>query len=240
MTRYSYAIAVAATLATAAQADIIIDAFDVPAAGQGVGPLAWSGPTSGNNLATGLPTTSVIGGSRDIAMALVPPPVPGSGSSSANATFTTGLLSIANSSQIDSMVTLSYNANGAGLAADLTDGGQAAGLEIGVGFADRATGIVMDVFAYSGANYTGSVASVTGVPVSNGLIQAPFVSFSNAGLLSNVGSLQVVFRALSNNGGWDLDVDYIQVPETSTYAAGAALAGLAGWQVWRRRRAAQA
>lgn len=222
-------LSVLSVLATPAMGDILIDHFQAPPGGVTLTDAAGGGAAS-----TSTANAGILGGWRSTT-------IQATGTLSATVDINTpgleDLLAISNKALTSSTTTLVYDANGAGLGdLDLTALGLTT-FNFGLVFADADITLAVDL--YDGA----TVASVT-IPVSE--IPADYnINFSDFTVVGGgdpFSSLDKIVITVSVPTAGDIVIHSFGfdgvVPETSTIVPVLGLLGIAGAQLYRRRRAA--
>lgn len=220
-----------AGVAGSAQASLVIDSFSTDAFTLAQSTLN----TAVNKHQTGIPTTQVIGGSRDTTLTVLA----GNGSRQAivEVDNTDSTINISNATGVRSTTVLLYNNNNA-----------ANGLG-GINLTSFGTGIAFDLVAVdltvsitielTGVNAT---SSLTKSNLTEGTTRFLFNDFSAPAVAGSVNVIKVTFNAPLNADltGSFLRVEGAAVPEPSTVAALASGAIFMGGVALRRRRSAKA
>jgi hypothetical protein len=212
--------------AGAVQALPIIDEFDAPVGGQS---LSLANPTAGDSVSdskTGL--AGVAGGSRDLTLTVQDVFAGGSQvTAEINLATSPGNFQLLNSIRVDSLVTIGWDADGAGLNLDLSAFTSLAleGVEN-----DLSTTYKLIVATSGGGSSELTLPATAGF---TGSLDFAFASFVGTANLADVDSIVL---EIDGARGADVIIDrLVAVPEPTTAAAlGLGLAGLA-WMGGRRR-----
>lgn len=228
-----------AVAGVAANAGVIIDDFEVPAAGPKI--EASGGGSNAVTQASG----TILGGSRDLFIQATGPSGLVAGVQVAG-----GILSVSNDSLISSQTIVRWDGTASGVGdsvdvdgllgvtipgvgADLTDG--AIGIQLNVIDADKPFSITLDVWSDVANNGVYVLQSLTKNLVAGVNYGATFLFTDLVGAnFADVGAIQFT---INSTASFDLSVDLVQaVPEPGSLAlAGLALAGLG---MARRRKVA--
>ncbi len=222
--------------ANAAATTIIIDDFDVPNGGQTISQDGIGTNSSLYNL--GGP--ELLGGSRFMSLAVTED----SGSiaiGSSNGSVVDKLV-YENGSGVYSILQLSYNADGVGLAQDWS---ALARMAFMVDSADQNGTLIVELFQnaqYNGIAFASHTTAIPPINTHNTPFLLPFSSFATSGgfSFSNIGSIRI---SIEGPEAYDMVVHSIiatnDVPEASTVVplAGMAVVGFGTWFVRRKASA---
>lgn len=220
---------------SAMAATVIVDDFFGPAGGQTISQDGIG--TTSSFYSNGDPT--LLGGSRFMSLAVTAD----AGSiaiGSANGSVLDKLV-YENGSGVYSILQLSYNANGVGLAQDWS---ALTAMTFKVDSADQNGTAIIELFEginYSGLSYATHTTAIPPISTLNSTFVVPFAAFAASGgfNFSDIGSIRI---SLEGPEGYDMVLHTIavtnDVPEASTVVpmVGFAIAGFGTW--FARRRAA--
>jgi hypothetical protein len=225
---FASALGFGAALTSPASALTILDDFDAPAGGQAVTLTNPAVNVPQTNSVSGL--AGVVGGSRDLTLEAQAVFAGGSqAQAEINLATSPGNFQLANSIRIDSVVTITYDANGAGLDTDLTAEPilRLVGVEN-----DLATTYTITLTTNGGGTSTLSIAQAAGF---TGDIDFDLASFTGTADFADIDSI-----ALEVDGVRAADViidQLVTIPEPGTAAT--LFLGLSGL-AWLGRRRPQA
>lgn len=229
MKRHLAAIALLALTAGRAEADLVIDDFGV-----GLQNVSTASGTA-SDAANGLPTSSVLGGTRDLEVTVTNSPVGGSATAAVNPAF--GIFSLSNDALLSSTALLGYNSGGAGFSPtiDLTAFGSQ--FELDILAVDLTLSLSINVIT------TGGSQAISRTGLAAGILNIGFGEY-NAVDLTKVTGIELLLTAPDSA---DFTAGYFGVtgtvaatPEPSSIALGLSGLGVVGFAAARCRVSARA